>query len=204
VNATKDTSQLGFPEWKPTTGWFHIFKHMIECRDAAKMGGLCFLVYAVVKSHINPRKGITFPSLDTIAHKAGCSVKSVSNCLKKLEELGYMERTAAPGRSSTYKLIEKLHFDGLDATGETVPMEATWDYVPVGVQKAVQDIKNVMVSGVLPEGSAVHIENLSINVQVLPNASTGNQFNLTDVKDKELRELIVRALERGQKGAPEE
>lgn len=177
---------------------------MIASGNAAKMGGLCFLVYAVVKSHINPRKGITFPSLDTIAHKAGCSVKSVSNCLKKLEEFGYMERTAHAGRSSTYKLIEKIHFDGLDAAGETVPMEATWDYVPVGVQKAVQDIKNVMVSGVLPEGSAVHIENLSINVQVLPRAATGNQFNLTDVKDKELRELIVRALERGQKGEPEE
>ena len=59
---------------------------------------------------------------------------------------------------------------------------------------AVKDIKNVMVRGVLPEGSSVYIENLTINTQVVPNATTATQFNLTDIKSPELRERILRAM----------
>jgi len=193
----KEKNQLGFPAWKPTTGWFHIFKHMIESGDASMIKGNAFLVYAVIKSHINPQKGIAFPEMDTIAQKAGCTPKSVRTALEKLEKFGYVRCLRRDGKPNQYTLIEKVQFEGKDEDGEIQPMRATWDYVPIGVSKAVQDIKNVMISGVLPEGSSVRIENLTINMQLLPKATTANQVNLSDIKDKDLRELIKRALERG-------
>ena len=190
----KEPKQQTFEKWKPTVGWFHIFRTMIESGDAAEMKGTCFLVYAVIKAHINPKDGIGFPSLATIAHKAGCSEKTVSNSLNTLEGLGYLRRKNRMGQSSAYTLVEKVHFDGMDNEGKMVPMEASFDYIPMAISRAVKDIRNVMVSGVLPEGSNVIIENLSINVQVLPAATTANQFNLADVKDKDLREQIMRVM----------
>lgn len=195
MNKKKSSSQLDFPAWKPTVGWFHIFRTMIESGDAAKMKGTAFLVYAVIKSHINPTKGIGFPSLETIANKAGCTVKTVRASIEKLEELGYLRRKTVDGKPSQYSLIEKVQFDGMDETGKQVPMQANFDYVPVAVNKAVQDIKNVMVSGALPQGSVVHIENLSINMQVLPQALEAHQYNLGDITNPEIRDAVRRAMQ---------
>ena len=200
----KTPSQLDFPAWKPTVGWFHIFKTMIESGDAAKMKGTAFLVYAVIKSHINPTKGIGFPSLETIANKAGCTVKTVKASIEKLEDLGYLRRKTIDGKPSQYSLIEKVQFDGMNETGKQVPMEAHFDYVPVAVNKAVQDIRNVMVSGALPKGSVVHIENLSINMQVLPQATEAHQYNLGDISNPELREAMRRAIQASKYNKSEE
>ena len=195
---------MTFPKWKPTVGWFHIFRTMIESGDASEMKGTAFLVYAVIKAHINPKDGIGFPSLATIAHKAGCSERTVSECLNKLEDFGYLRRKTRQGRSSVFTLVEKVQFDGMDDEGQMVPMEAHFDYIPMGITQAVKDIRNVMVSGVLPEGSNVIIENLSINVQVLPAATTANQFNLADVKDKGLREQLMRVMNLKADPTPED
>ena len=162
------------------------------------MGGNAFLVYAVIKSHINFETGRTFPSIDTIAHLSGCSPTSVRKHLKTLKDMGYLERRNVKGRAPIYKLREQLDFLGKDKQGNQVPMSASWDYIPMGVKKAVEDIRHVIVSGNLPEGSKVHIENLTINVQVLPEAREANQITINAVKDEGLRAMIDRAKLRGQ------
>jgi len=172
---------------------------MIESGDVAEMGPAAFTIYCIIKSHVNFESGRTFPSLDLIMEETGIGSKvTVVKHLKTLQNMGYLEKKNIVGKSNDYRLIEKVKFQGKNVDGDKVPMEASWDYVPVGVKQAVQDIRNVIVSGVLPSKSAVHIQNLSINVQVIPNATTANQFNLMDIKDKELRNLIKRAMDRVQ------
>jgi len=53
----------------------------------------------------------------------------------------------------------------------------------------------VMIGGNLPEGSQVHIENLTVNVQVNPSAELAIQnLNLDDIKSKEIRKAFERML----------
>jgi len=97
-----------------------------------------------------------------------------------------------------YKLRERVPIELLDEDKKTlVPMMASWDYVPVGVAEAMKDIRKVMVEGNLPEGSKVHIENLSVNIQVNPSAEVAIQnLNLDDIKSPEIRRAFERIMNR--------
>lgn len=188
--------QLGFPDWNPSVQFFHIFRSMIDSGDARTMGAGCVFTYLVVKSYVDFKKGISFPSLETIAVKTGSTVKTTHNHIKKLVEMGYVRKLETKTKHNVYKLVEKIEFEGMDKdSGERVPMRASWDYIPLGVQQAMSDIKNVMIDGELPGGSAVHIQNLSVNIQINPTASTAiNQLNLDDIKDKDIRAVFERIM----------
>jgi len=188
--------QMGFPKWEPTTRWFHIFRSMIDSGDVIKLGSGAMLTYLVIKSYVDFEKGISFPSLDLIAVKSGASVKTVHKHIKKLIELGYVRKLDTKRKGNVYKLREQVPIELLDDDKKNlVPMIASWDYVPVGVAEAMKDIRKVMIGGNLPEGSQVHIENLTVNVQVNPSAELAIQnLNLDDIKNKEIRKAFERML----------
>lgn len=154
------------------THWFHVFKAMIDSGDLAKMDGSTVKVYLVVKAHTNFSTGHAFPALETISEKSGLSLSQVQQCLKQLEEHGYINKERK-GRSNVYTLREKIKID--NGSGESVAV-ATWDYLPSSVQNAMADLKNVLVTGDLAGAKVVHIERLQINVNNLYDNATN--FNV--------------------------
>ena len=194
---TEEPKQADFDGWEPKVHWFHIFRSMFMSGDAAEMGGSCFLVYCCIKSRINYNSGRTFPSIETIAKDCGFNRKTVMKYLNKLEDMGYLKRIGTKHRSNTYKIVEKIKFEGKDQDGQIVPMDAEFDYLPKGVSKAVNDIRNVMIKGALPGGSVVHIKNMTINVQILPNATKATQVTIDSPRSKATQEMIEKWERRG-------
>ena len=187
---TDENKQADFEGWEPKIHWFHVFRSLFESGDAREMGGSCFLVYACIKARINYNTGRTFPSIETIAHDCGFNRKTVMKYLNKLEDMGYLQRIGTRQRSNTYKIIEKIKFEGKDSEGEMVQMDAEFDYLPKGVSAAVRDIRNVMIKGALPEGSTVRIDNLTVNIQVLPKATRAQQITVEAPRDKKIQALM--------------
>jgi hypothetical protein len=140
--------------------WFHLFRAMVEGGDVAKMGPHAFTVYCVVKAHTHFSTGAAFPSVETIAEKAGVSVRQVKRDLKTLQELGYLG-VRKVGRANHYALREKVEVQ--DEAGRPAAV-ATWDYLPAGVGAAVAELKHVLMSGDLGGARVVNIERLTVQV----------------------------------------
>lgn len=153
------------------THWFHVFKSMIDQGDVAKIGPHAFTVYAVIKAHTNYSSGIAFPGIDLISAKSGVSPAQIKRELRTLEEAGYITRERV-GRSNRYTLREKIQVTDEHGRPQAV---ATWDYVPSGVQRAVADLKNFLVAGELAGTKIVHIERLSMQINV---GGENTQINL--------------------------
>ena len=196
---TDDKEQMGFPKWEPKIYWFHLFKTMIENGDAREMGGNCFLCYCAIKARINFNTGRAFPSLETIANDCGLNRKTVLVHLKTLRKMGYVKSIRTKDRSNTYKIIEQIPIDYTDEKGEIKNTIAQFDYVPMGVARAVRDIKNVLVKGDLPNNSVVRIDNLTINLQINPSATKPQQIIVarSELK-KEIDGFIEKWKQRGE------
>lgn len=165
---------------KAETQWFHVFKDMIESGDLAKLEGSDVKVYLVIKAHVNFSNGHSFPGIELIAREAGISVAQVKRCQTNLEKFGYLTKTKI-GRRNDYKLREKIAiFDGEQQTAM-----ASWDYAPCSVKHAIEDLRNVLMTGNLGAAQIVHIEKLVIQTQVV----TGDG-NLTVQAGQNADELI--------------
>jgi hypothetical protein len=92
------------------------------------------------------------------------------NCLKTLETMGYVQKTDRGRKSNLYTLRERV--DIKDKEGNFVA-DASWDYLPRGVQAAVEDLQNVLLTGNFAGAKVVKIDHLTINV--LHNST---QFNI--------------------------
>lgn len=180
---TDKSKQL--PLLQAETTWFHIFRAMIESGDAGKMGGTCFLVYAVVKAHTNWSTGRSFPSIETIVKKANVSKETVIRSLKTLEDMGYITREKR-GRQNCYTLREKVQID--DDKGRPAAV-AMWDYLPSTVKAAQAELKNFVLTGEATDFKVIHVNTLNLNIQI---GDSNTQFNIGDVKDKELRAVLER------------
>lgn len=163
------------------TTWFHIFRTMIANGDVAKMRPQAFAVYCIIKSHTNFATGRAFPGIELIAEKTGISVAQVKRELVTLESMNYLTKEKK-GRQNHYQLREKVEIQ--DAHGRPQAV-ATWDYLPSGVQAAIADLKNVIVSGDMNGARIVHIERLVVNM----NTGSGTQINLdiAAMKDGKLK-----------------
>jgi DNA-binding transcriptional MocR family regulator len=196
TSSTKEAAQTEL--FNAETTWFHIFRTMIANGDTAKMGPHAFTVYAVIKAHTNFSTGRAFPSLELIAEKSGISVAQIKRELKTLEEMGYVTKEKR-GRSNLYQLREKVEIQDQHGRPQAV---ATWDYLPSGVQAAIADLKNVMVSGDLNGARVVHIERLVVNM----NTGSGTQINLdmASMKDtalkRQLESLLAKATRQADVG----
>jgi DNA-binding transcriptional MocR family regulator len=184
--------------------WFHVFRQMIDNGDAAKMGGTTFLIYCVIKAHVNFTTGASFPQMSTIAKKSGSSERTCHRQIEILEQMGYVSKTRKPGsKVNLYKLVEKFNFeiDGREP-GTKEEINAAFDYVPRGIAKAVHELRQVEITGKDPANSSIRIDRMVINLQVNKEAGNNTQFVLNDVKDPELREMLRRSLERTQSKTP--
>lgn len=168
--------------------WFHVFRAMIENGDLAKMRPNAFAVYCVIKAHTNFSTGRSFPSLELIAEKTGISLAQVKRELATLESMAYVTKEKR-GRSNLYQLREKVEIQDQHGRPQAV---ATWDYLPIGVQAAIADLKNVLVTGDLGKAQIVHIERLVVNV----NSGAGTQINLDvgSIKDPKLRDRLEKLI----------
>lgn len=190
------TKQL--PLLKAETSWFHVFKSMIDNLDAAKMGGTTFLIYAVIKAHTNWSTGKSFPKIETIMEKSGSSKDTVLRSLKTLEEMDYIRKEKV-GRSNQYTLLEKVTIEDVQGRPQAV---ALFDYLPSTVKAAQAELKNFLLTGDATNNKIIHIDSLTLNVQV---GNNNTQFNISDIKDEDLQELIKRIDEKrknkGENGA---
>lgn len=173
------------------TNWFHVFKSMVDSGDLAKMSGSDLKVYMVVKSYTNFNTGLSFPAIDTICAKSGLSESQVIRCLKSLSTYGYITKTKQ-GRSNVYTLREKVGCN--DEDGNLTAM-ATWDYLPATVSTAQTELKNFLLTG-KHDGTVIHVENLTLNVNNFSDKSQQTNMTLndlpTDLKEK-VGALITKA-----------
>ena len=113
--------------------------------------------------------------------------------------MGYLKKIKSASKSNTYKVIEKIPIDYTGDDGTIESTMAEFDYVPAGVQKAMHDIRNVVFKGKLPENSVVRIDNLTINVQINPQASNPQQIVVQKTPTKrELDGYIQKWAQRGE------
>lgn len=177
------------PLLEAETTWFHVFRHMIDSGDAAKMGGSAFLVYCTVKSFTNWSTGRSFPSIDTITTKTGMSKSQVLRCLKTLQEMEYVT-VEKMGRNNRYTLREKIAVT--DGEGRPAASVA-WDYLPSTVEAARSELKNFLMTGDAAGAKIVNIESLTIIVNNQVNAGNGNQFMLDPEKYPNVKHLVAQA-----------
>ena len=176
-----------------TSTWFHIFRDMIDSGDMAKLSGSAIKVYLVIKAHTNFATGKAFPAVETIAEKSGLSAPQVRRELKTLEMFGYLTRSKT-GRNNVYVTREKVQVRDQEGRPTAV---ATWDYLPQGVQDAVADLKNVLVTGDFEGAKIVHIERLQVNVTHLHDQATN--FNIQqfmgdmEALPEDLRTRLIKA-----------
>lgn len=103
---TRETESHQVPVMKRAElTWFHVFKSMVD-NELAKLGPDAFAVYCVIKSHCDLVTGVAFPSVATIAGKAGISERQVMRKIKSLEAHGYISKSRTKGHNS-YRLREK-------------------------------------------------------------------------------------------------
>ena len=146
------------------SSYFHFFNSVIDSGDLAKMSKQCSAVPAVllvVKSHINHAEGISFPSVRTIAAKAGCSQTSVIKSLKILEDEGYV-KCKKDGKKNYYSVVEKFKLEDIE-TGEV--QEAKFKYVPM----TVSDFRDRLLHYIQTKenlGGALEISGNTLNVNL--------------------------------------
>lgn len=158
------------------TGWFHIFRSMIDSGDCAKLGPYAVVVYLVIKAHTNLETGKTFPGVQTIAKKAGISEKQVKRSLVTLADMGYLVKHRQ-GRRNVYTLHER--FPVTDSAGKAVAT-VTCPYVPLQMQALQGRIKNMLQAGAIAEGQTAHV---SLTVQVIANTVQINTGGGTQVNN---------------------
>ena len=179
------------------TNWFHVFKSMIESGDVRRLGANAFTIYCVIKAYTDFTTGNAFPSISLIQDKTGFSKSTVIRSLKKLEELGYLSKHKE-GRKNIYTLREKIQIK--DDEGRPTAV-ATWDYLPQAVSEAQAELKNFLLTG-QQDFRYIKIDtlNLTLNIQHGNNNEQIN-FNLDNITDPKLKELIQRIEKKRKKDA---
>jgi len=141
--------------FKPETGWFHVFRSLVESGILSQMDGATVKVYLVIKTHTNGETGVAGPlAYQTIARKAGVHQSSVKRAIARLERLECLSK-ARRGKAYEYRFREKwrLHDDDGSYVGN-----ASWGYVP----KLVKPVSEHLRAGIVPPD--VRIERLQINI----------------------------------------
>ena len=145
----------GVASLKPETGWFHVFRSLVESGALASMDGSTIKVYLVIKTHTNRESGIAGPlGQDVIAKKAGVHPSSVKRAIAQLEALGFLSKSRR-GKACEYRFQEKWRLH--DEDGAHAGM-ASWTYVPA----LVKTISNDLRAGRVPP--SVQIERLQVNI----------------------------------------
>jgi hypothetical protein len=174
--------------FKAETGWFHVFRSLVNSDAFASMDGKTVKVYLVIKTQTNIDTGVAGPiEYETIAAKAGISVSSVKRAIPQLESLGYVSRSPC-GRSYVYRFQEKWRIH--DESGKHTAM-ASWPYIPALVKSTADDLR----AGRVPPN--VHIERLQLNINHV--GAGGVVINVQDALDQmhpNMRKKLISLLER--------
>ena len=167
--------------------WFHIMRALIESGDLIKISGYGLKVYVVIKAHCNFSTGDSFPSLETISAISGVSLAQVKRELQNLAELGYIAKSKK-GRNNIYRLREKVEIKDDHGTTEAI---GSWDYRPGEFKDAINELRNILLTGNFSETRIIKIERLQINFNNLSENST--VFNMQGGPDEE--EEFIKRLE---------
>lgn len=176
LEVTGDPTSPQTPEdqLQSNTYWFHIFQAMVD-HELAKLGPDAFAVYCVIKSHCNLKTGLSIPSIQTIAQKAGISERQVMRKIKTLEAEGYISKTRSR-KYNEYSLTEKLAIK--DGQGRPRAL-AQWKYRPAQIQSTVEELKS-MLRYKQTVGQNIHIEHLHI---VQNQTTIGFQISPADLEN---------------------
>lgn len=167
------------PLLQAETTWFHIFRHMIESGDLAKMGASAFAVYAAIKAYTNWSTGLSFPKIELLIEKTGLSRRQIFRSLEVLAEMEYLT-IEKEGRVNKYTLREKIVISDNEGRPAAAAM---WDYLPSTVEAARAELKNFLMSGDHKGAKIVNIESLTINVNVQNIAQGDGIQNILSADD---------------------
>lgn len=172
----KNDEHQQLPLLQAETTWFHIFRHMIESGDLARMGASAFSVYATVKAYTNWATGLSFPKIELISEKTGLSSRQVIRSLQTLADMEYLTIEKV-GRQNKYTLREKIVISDVEGRPAAAAM---WDYLPSTVEAARAELKNFLMSGDAKSAKIINIENLTINVNIQNIAQGDGIQNIVD------------------------
>lgn len=151
------------------TGWFHIFRSMIDSGDCAKLGPYAMVVYLVIKAHANLKTGLSFPSVATIARLAGIREKQVKRSLVTLTEMHYLMKRRGK-RGNIYALKERIAV----MEGESAVAMVTADYIPLQMRAIQERIQQMLQNREIARGQTIHV---NLTVQVIANTVQINGAN---------------------------
>lgn len=187
--AVKKDKKSQLPLFQAETTWFHIFRHLIESGDLAKMGASAFAVYATVKAYTNWSTGLSFPKVELIMEKTGLSDRQITRCFHILSGMGYLSIEKV-GRQNKYTLREKITIEDNEGRPAAAAM---WDYLPSTVEAARAELKNFLMSGDAADAKIVNIEKLTINVNIQNIAQGDGIQNIIDPhKYGNIKELVTK------------
>jgi len=159
--------------FKADLSWFHVMREMIRSGKLAEMDGSTVKVYLTIKAFTSFEDGRAFPAMDVIVKYSGLSLAQVRRCLRKLEDDGYVV-TIKRGRKNTFELREQLAIR--DVGSEELAAMASFKYVPMALQKATNEIKEILIKD--PNLWADHKEGVihidRINIQIIQQIGDNN------------------------------
>jgi hypothetical protein len=157
---TDESEQLKLPLNAETT-FFHVFRSMFGTGDVKKMGVNAYAIYGALKYHADFKTGEAYPGIPVLMGLTGVGRKGTMDALEVLVAMGYCTKTRRGRAGNEYLLREKIAIE--DAEGAIVA-QGSFDYMPLGIKRAVHDLKHVLLTGDLNGAKIINIERLTINV----------------------------------------
>jgi len=182
-----DTYQPDFPQFEANGEWFHVLNEMIMGGELAALSGPAVKVYLTVKAFTNWKDGRAFPALDTIVKHSGVSLTQVKRCLDELILRNHITKKKGK-HGNIYTLRERVMLKD-PVTGEDAAI-ATWDYTRLVAGKAVDELKNLAVTGKFGEARFIYIERL--NMQNISGDGVQNNFDFGKLTKAEKLELAAK------------
>lgn len=181
-----------------------ILNDIVSSGAMAEMGASAFMVLVAVRSFVPISGTSSFPSQQTIAEHTGLSVTTVKRSLKRLEELGWLEKRSV-GKRNVYATYDFVRASSTDL--ETRPdYELRFPYGALASKNVDPDIRQFAKSGTLPPSSPVSARPINVVLQVVigdhgTNLNIGSGSGGGDLEAElaqlppELRERFASAVE---------
>jgi DNA-binding transcriptional regulator YhcF (GntR family) len=161
--------------------WFAVFKNMFVSGTAAAIGPSAWILYCAIKAHADFHNGTSVPSQKELAEQTGLSERQIPKSLKVLEEHGLLEKKRE-WKKNVYRVRERIILDNA--------VVATWDYLPSGLQQALQELQNFLLTGDTKDAKIIHIEKLVINVVAGDQVNIVQELDVSEIKYERLRGLV--------------
>lgn len=163
--------------------------------EALELQGTPLIVLLCIADHAQDETGEAWPSIARICHRTRRSERSVYEALQVIEDAGWVERVARPGRSNVYRLTDPT--PAADRTpAESAPLRETAptpavDRTPPLRETAPITIKEPPSESPAAAATATGTPVLEVPVQEAASRDSGQPVTIPMVLQRKLRDMGV-------------